>query len=302
MNSFKRNKGILRYLSKKIARRYLRHISKEHFRTKKQLAILSFDFISQIISIDGRFENEELNLIEKTLKNILRDKVTIDLGANIGNHTLAFSNFSKEVFAFEPNPFVFDLLKINTKKIKNIQAFNIGASDKKKSVIAKIPHLNCGGGSLNLDKKNSRKNQFYEVLFNLMPLDSAINTNQRIGLVKIDIEGHELEALRGMRSLLIKNKPIIIFEQNRGIYNKTSKEIIFLKSLGYKFLYEFKKRESWFTPCYLPKFFESIFKFFEVLIFGEPSNELELNPIESLEKNSYDMLIYSFDDILKIKF
>jgi FkbM family methyltransferase len=301
MKTYRIGKRISDYLSKKVARRYLRNISKEHFKTKNQLAVFSFDFISQIITIDGRFEDEELNLIEKLLKSSLMDKVTIDLGANIGNHTLAFSKFSKEVFAFEPNPLVFDLLKINTKRIKNIQAFNIGASDRKKSLVAKIPNLNCGGGSLNLDKKNSKANQYYEVLFNLMPLDRVIPLSQKIGLIKIDIEGHELEALKGMRSLLEKNKPLIIFEQNRGIKNKTSAEVRFLKSLGYKFLYEFKKQENWLTPSYLPKFFESFFKFLEVVFFGEPSKEFVLNRIESLDNSSYDMLIYSFDDILKLK-
>ncbi len=294
-----RHKGILNYLSKKIAKRYLRNISKEHFRTKNQLAMLSFDFISQIISIEGRFENNELNLIERYFKNRLTNKVTIDLGANIGNHTVAFSKFSKEVYAFEPNPFIFDLLKINTKRIKNIKIFNFGASDKNISVNAKIPKLNCGGGSLKLDKKNSKANQFHETLFNLKPLDQMPTLKRKdIGLVKIDVEGHELFALRGMEALLKKNKPIIIFEQNRGIKNKTSSEIRFLEQLGYNFLYELKKREEWMTPHYLPKFFESICKFFEVLFFGEPSSEFDLHLIESLEKNSYDMLIYSCENII----
>ena len=300
METSGRHKGILSYLSKKIAKRYLRNISKEHFRTKNQLAMLSFDFISQIISIDGRFEDNELNLIERYLSDNLNDKVIIDLGANIGNHSLSFSKFSKEVLAFEPNPFIFDLLKTNTKKIKNIKIFNFGASNKKTSIIAKIPKLNCGGGSLKLDKKNSKANQFYEAVFNLIPLDKIpVLKRKDIGLVKIDVEGHELHALKGMVSLLKKNKPIIVFEQNRGIKNKTSAEVRFLKNLGYKFLYDLKKREEWMTPHYLPKFFESFFKFFEVLFFGEPSPEFDLHIITSLEKSSYDMLIYSFEEIMK---
>ena len=99
-----------------------------------------------MISVDGRFEDSELNLIEKLFKGRLDKGVILDIGANIGNHTLAFSKISKKVYAFEPNIFVFELLKINTKRLKNVEIFNFGASDRNQSIVAKIPKLNWGGG------------------------------------------------------------------------------------------------------------------------------------------------------------
>ena len=57
-----------------------------------------------------------------------------------------------------------------------------------------------------------------------------------IGMIKIDVEGHELNAFKGMKLLLKKTKPIILFEQNRGIFNWTSDEVEFLRSIGYKHL------------------------------------------------------------------
>jgi FkbM family methyltransferase len=298
MSFLKRERGLVRYLSKKISRRYLRNASKDYIKSKHQLAIYSFDFISQVITIDGRYEDAELNLIEKIFEGRLNEKVILDIGANIGNHTVSFSKISKKVYAFEPNNFVFELLKINTKKFKNVKIFNFGASTHNKSIVAKIPKLNWGGGSLALDEKNSMPNKFIEVLFKLKSLDSLkMFSEVNIGLVKIDVEGHELQALRGMKSLLMKNKPVILFEQNRGIVNKTSDEIKFLKSIGYRFLYEFKKTDEWITPSILPKTFQSIFKFFEVMFFGEPILELELKLIPHLEKKSYDMLLFSCDKI-----
>jgi FkbM family methyltransferase len=298
MKCYNRNYGIGKYLSKNITRRYLRNISREHIRTKFQLAMFSFDFISQIISVDGRYENAELNLIEKIFKGRLGGKVILDIGANIGNHTSSFSKISKKVYAFEPNIFVFELLKINTRKLKNVMIFNYGVSDKNQSIAAKIPKLNWGGGSLSLDEKNSRPNNFIEVLFKLKSLDSVkLFSKVNIGMVKIDVEGHEMRAFKGMRKLLLKNKPFILFEQNRGILNKTSDEISFLKSIGYKYLYEFKKTDDWITPSYLPKTFQSIFKFFEVIFLGEPILNFELNLINHLEKNSYDVLIFSCEEI-----
>lgn len=69
--------------------------------------VFSFDFIAQSIAIDGRFETNELSLIQKLFTETLKDKVVLDIGANIGNHAIALSKIAKKVYAFEPNPVVF---------------------------------------------------------------------------------------------------------------------------------------------------------------------------------------------------
>jgi hypothetical protein len=151
---------------------------------------------------------------------------------------------------------------------------------------------------LALDEKNSQPNKFIEVLFKLKSFDKVkMFSKMNIGMIKIDVEGHELNAFKGMKSLLIKNKPAILFEQNRGIFNQTSDEIKFLQSIGYKYLYEFNKTDDWITPSYFPTIFRSLFRFCEVLIFGEPTSEFKLNLIKRLEKKSYDMLIFSYEPL-----
>ena len=58
-----------------------------------------------------------------------------------------------------------------------------------------------------------------------------------ISLVKLDIEGHELQALKGARELIRKNKPIILFEQHaENFINGTSNLVDYLRELDYKFL------------------------------------------------------------------
>ena len=290
-----RNRGIFKYLRKKISRRYLRNASREYIKTKDQLVTFSFDFISQFIAIDGRFENQELSLIEEIFRGKLDNMISLDIGANIGNHTVALSKFSKIVYAFEPNSLVFDVLKLNVRNLKNVKAFNYGASITNQRISAKVPLLNSGAGSASLDEKNIKANQFYETLFTLKSLDqSRMLLTKNIGLIKIDVEGHELQALKGMKNLLKKNKPVILFEQNRGIFKQTSLEVDFMKSIGYKFLYELVEVEKWITPKNMPKTFESIFRFLEVVIFGEPSGKLKLKQIKTLDKKSYDMLFFSF--------
>ena len=60
----------------------------------------------------------------------------VDVGANIGNHSILFSNFFKKVTSFEPQKEVFEVLKLNTRKIQNISIINKGLSniEKKKTL------------------------------------------------------------------------------------------------------------------------------------------------------------------------
>lgn len=299
MNFINRNRNIFDYLRRKITRKYLKKICREHIKERDQLILFSYDFISQSIFMDGRFEDCELTLIENIFKDQLKNKITLDIGANIGNHTVVFSKFSHKVYSFEPNPKVFEVLKLNTKDLKNVEIFNFGASSKKQSMHAKIPKLNCGGGSVSNEEAGEKdSNSYYEFSFDLIALDTFKNIpNEDIGLVKIDVEGHELEAFKGMKSLLEKNKPVILFEQNRGITDGSSNEIEFLKNIGYKHLYELKKIEDWVTPKFLPKTLKSFMRLIEVLILGEPSSRLKLSPISKLTKKKYDMLIFTSERI-----
>ena len=85
---------------------------------KNEFAYFFNDTISKEIDIDGVYEKEEISI----LSNILNKNSTIiDIGANIGNHSLAFSRFSKKIYSFEAHPKTFQILKFNcsnTKKIK----------------------------------------------------------------------------------------------------------------------------------------------------------------------------------------
>ena len=86
--SFKILKIILSYINNKIARKNIKKFP--------QLAIFSFEDIGLIINLDGRYEDENLQLIEKFIKNNLLDsklKTALDIGANIGNHSLFLSQY-----------------------------------------------------------------------------------------------------------------------------------------------------------------------------------------------------------------
>ena len=86
------------------------------------------DTIAKEINIHGIYEKDEINLISEVLKS--KGNI-VDIGANIGNHSLAFSRISKKVYSFDAHPRIFEILKFNTKESKNIKIFNLGLSDRK---------------------------------------------------------------------------------------------------------------------------------------------------------------------------
>ena len=80
------------------------------------MAIFSFDHIGHKINLDGVYERNELDFLFEWLATHSPDVfngTAIDIGANIGNHSLYLSNYFEKVVSFEPHPRTFKLLEIN---------------------------------------------------------------------------------------------------------------------------------------------------------------------------------------------
>ncbi len=189
----RRKRGLLEYLRREIARKFLKKKSREYLSIHEQMVVFSFDYISQCIAIFGQYESKELHLIKSKIAPALEGKTILDIGANIGNHAIAFSSMAKNVMSFEPNPLAFELLKINTRNLSNTQVFNFGASDVEQELDAHITTGNCGGGSIvgfSTDSAIS-SSSVRRAIFQLKRLDDVEQVaNSCIGLIKIDVEGH----------------------------------------------------------------------------------------------------------------
>lgn len=153
----------------------------------------------------------ESALVEILKKEIKKGYNILDLGANIGYYTFLLADLAGskgKVFAFEPSPENFNLLKKNVEanNYKNIILENAGVSDK--TGIAKLylygPLTNSLGTNIYPEQK-----KIDSVIVKIVRLDDFFkNYIDRIDFIKIDIEGAEGMALKGMRNLLIKNKDV----------------------------------------------------------------------------------------------
>ena len=147
----------------------------------------------------------------------------LDIGANIGSHCLQFrENFTKiEIYAFEPFPENYNLLKQNTQRYNNIKCFNLGVGSRNSIVHFNNGHeFNSGVVSIVPESENP----------NIVLSLDTFNFDKKVEFIKIDVEGHELSAFEGMRELLLRDKPLIWLEDNE------KNAVPYLQSLGYRIL------------------------------------------------------------------
>lgn len=191
------------------------------------------DFIQKTMVLTRNFfERAELANLKKNY--IRKGAVCLDIGANIGNHSIYYAKIcnASRVYAFEPVGSTFDILKKNIALNHAdgiIKAFNCGVSDRKKS--ASIIHFarnNIGATQLAEDENGTIR---------LVSLDDM--GFQHVDFMKIDIENMEYDLLCGASSFFAENKPIIFIEvQEDGNFEKVD---ALLKSYGYRLL---EKRDA----------------------------------------------------------
>lgn len=214
--------------------------SKNIKRGNPRIAIFAFDHIGLEINNFGIYEENLLNAIMSFLNDMVNLKkfdLILDIGANIGNHSLYFSNFSKQVFSYEPNPNTFELLKFNTKNLSNINIYNIGISNKNENKFLNESNFNIGDSAIvsSDEKKDIEKNNKTLHEISSMKLDDLEHlSDKKISMIKIDVEQHEYEVMDGASKLIENNQPVLIFEHNIETSKKQTLKINkFIKEKGY---------------------------------------------------------------------
>lgn len=179
----------------------------------------------------GEYQQKEIDLLIGLLNSVnSKQKVVWDIGANIGVHTSAFSKHSTFVCSWEANPQNFKLLRMNTqgKLAPNVKVHNVAISNGKKDTI-QIQDFDqsksSNKGELSIVEKGG-------VEISARSIDSYMMNYPLPSLIKIDVEGHELEVLQGALVMLKTVKPILYFETaDKGSY---AEHIKFLKDLDYR--------------------------------------------------------------------
>lgn len=157
----------------------------------------------------------EIKIIKFLIKNFKNEDVFYDIGANYGFYTLLAQEFitNGEIYAFEPNPKIFKLLRENARLdvFKNTFLNQVALSDKTGEIdfYDREVDRHSGGSSL---IKHSHFRKYNVIKVRATTLDEYILDHKPPTIIKIDVEGGEPFVLRGAFKLLKKHNPIIIME------------------------------------------------------------------------------------------
>jgi len=156
------------------------------------------------------------------------------------------------IYAFEPNKYYAKKLRKLKKKFKNLKVFNFGLNDEKLKLKLYIPKIKIFFKNFYMftyafyNKNELQKNlKVNFVLKKKFLIDEVYfrtnkynNFDKKIDLIKIDVNGNEIKVIKGLSSLIKRDKPIIIVEE----LNDISKIKKILGKIGYDcYIYDLKK-------------------------------------------------------------
>ena len=199
------------------------------------------------IFLFGLFEKETSQAIRRLVTN---NSIVIDIGANIGAHTLPMAELvgkKGKVYAIEPTNYAYSKLKnnllINGNLSKRVQADQIilvsnSGEGRVRDLYSSWP--------LSVKPKDSKRHPVHQGVLRTisgaeeMTLDDYVSMNNltSLDLIKLDVDGNELEVLRGAKYVLKNIKPTLIMEFAPEQYDNPNdflKVVEILVSEGYRY-------------------------------------------------------------------
>ena len=186
-------------------------------------------FIGRSLDCYGEWCESEVVLLQRFLR--LGD-VAIDVGANIGTHTLAFASAVGEagsVLAFEPQRLAFQMLcgNLAINCMINVRCLQkaAGARNGRARIPALSPYEPSNFGAVAIGEESSAGEDVEVITIDSLKLKSC-------RLIKMDVEGMESEVIRGARETILEHHPILFVENNTT--DAASRTIAAIREIGYR--------------------------------------------------------------------
>jgi FkbM family methyltransferase len=175
-------------------------------------------YIERHLYLYSGYEKDIMAPLGELLTRAARpEQVAVDVGANIGVYSLFLTRYYHAVESFEPQRAVYVRLianlALNGTTQVNTHQLAAGAEDGTADLYAPPPEAgNHGLAGLSEKFYSSHKPRTRETV-QVVPLDLAlVDIQDRVGFVKIDVEGFELQVLRGMESIVQRSRPLLLVE------------------------------------------------------------------------------------------
>lgn len=142
-----------------------------------------------------------------------RSRLALDVGANFGAWSRAMLPHFAGVHAFEPQPRLARMLAAAAPK--RLVVHQAAVSDRCGRVTLRVPALNLGRSTIDdhnrLDELDDPHQRIDAVDVPMLRLDD-LALGRSVAFIKIDVEGHEVEVLRGAAGLLAESRPAVFVE------------------------------------------------------------------------------------------
>jgi len=153
-------------------------------------------------------------VIKKTLQ---KDSVCIDIGCHKGDILRIMMHYAPKgkFLAFEPLPDFYNDL-VHSFDTENAKIHNIALSNSKGRSVFNYVVSNPGYSGFKKRRYDRLHEEVTQITVKTDFLDNIMDPMERISLIKIDVEGAELEVMMGAIETIKRDKPIIIFEHGMG--------------------------------------------------------------------------------------
>jgi len=201
---------------------------------------------------NGSWIEPEIDLCQLVLRE---GDTAVDIGANFGLWSYHMSRAvgrSGKVHAFEPVPFTATTFGKVMRKLgvaHNVELRQAGCGEKAGKIEFTVPVSESGAiisGLVHMKRDDARPGKEDHLPYGktrtircpVIKLDDELASAQRISLLKCDIEGADLFAMRGAKTLLEKHKPVVVIEVDSWYlqgFGLTVKDVTdFFTRLGYR--------------------------------------------------------------------
>ena len=181
--------------------------------------------------------------LEEQILHLLvpRDRIAIDVGANVGVYTTLLSSLAQKVIAFEPHSSNAEI--IAARGLHNLDIRTCAVSNKVGHATLTTPadaHTEDRGRAT-LEADTLTETTLSKITVGTVALDTL--AGQDVGFIKIDVEGHEVSVIEGAEKLIARQKPVILVEIEDSFRPNAVRDTArMIEALGYSGFFIFENR------------------------------------------------------------
>lgn len=135
--------------------------------------------------------------------------VAVDIGGHVGLWARVMAQDFDKVVSFEPCPPHIECFALNTAEMPNVRLIEAALSDKNETLRIEFPADNTGHSHV-----VRRGGDYVAAAYRLDDVPELLPAG-RIGFIKIDVEGYELQVVAGARETIMRHKPVVLIEQKK---------------------------------------------------------------------------------------